>query len=191
VSQERGRSLSLPRLGTEGLTKIAMKNVSTITLAFAASVLLFATTPVTATAQTDCLSCHSDSSLQDSTGHSVAVDGPKFHTTIHGSLNCSDCHTTIKEYPHPAAVTPVKCETCHADEAAGLVGSVHANRAEHPCTSCHGDAHSIFPKDDPRSAVYPLNVPRTCSACHGNAGQRSTDCPTSIRCISTPSTDLR
>ena len=33
---------------------------------------------------------------------------------------------------------------------------------EHPCTSCHGDAHTIFPKDDTRSAVYPLNVPKTC-----------------------------
>jgi predicted CXXCH cytochrome family protein len=25
-----------------------------------------------------------------------------------------------------------------------------------------------FPKDDPRSAVYPLNVPNTCGNCHGN-----------------------
>ena len=37
-----------------------------------------------------------------------------------------------------------------------------------PCTSCHGDAHAIFPKDDPRSAVYPLNIPRTCGNCHAN-----------------------
>ena len=35
-------------------------------------------------------------------------------TSIHGSLQCSDCHATIKEYPHPDKVTPVKCETCHA-----------------------------------------------------------------------------
>jgi DnaJ-class molecular chaperone len=39
---------------------------------------------------------------------------------------------------------------------------------EHACTSCHGDAHSIFPKNDPRSAVYPLNIPRTCGSCHGS-----------------------
>lgn len=121
ASQERGRSLSLPRLGTEGLTKIAMKNVSTITLVFTASVLLFGAVPGTANGQTDCLACHADQSLQDAAGHSVAVDGPKFHTTIHGSLKCGDCHTTIKEYPHPDKATPVKCDTCHADEAAGLV----------------------------------------------------------------------
>ena len=27
-----------------------------------------------------------------------------------------------------------------------------------------------FPRSDPRSAVYPLNVPRTCGNCHGNDG---------------------
>jgi predicted CXXCH cytochrome family protein len=146
-----------------------MRNVRNITLFCAAIALLFLAMPGRVAAQTDCLACHGDAGLQDAAGHSVAVDAPKFHISIHGSLKCGDCHTNIKEYPHPDPVTPVKCESCHSDEAAGLVGSVHANRAEHPCTSCHGDAHSIFPKDDPRSAVYPLNVPKTCSTCHGNA----------------------
>lgn len=36
------------------------------------------------------------------------------------------------------------------------------------CTSCHG-VHGIFPKDDPRSPVYPTHVPETCNTCHGNA----------------------
>ena len=145
-----------------------MKTVSTVKLLFAACALLFAAAPVAAKAQTDCLSCHSDAGLQDASGHSVAVDAPRFHSSIHGSLECGNCHADIKEYPHPDKVAPVKCDTCHADEAAGLVGSVHADRAEHPCTSCHGDAHAIFPKSDPKSAVYALNIPRTCGACHGN-----------------------
>jgi hypothetical protein len=96
------------------------------------------------------------------------VDAGVFGASLHGSLKCGDCHATIKDYPHPDQVTPVKCESCHTGEAERLVGSVHANRAEHPCTSCHGDAHAIFPKGDPRSAVYPLNIPRTCGNCHGN-----------------------
>ncbi len=144
-----------------------MRNLSTITLVFAASVLLFAA-PGMVSAQTDCLACHADQVCRMRRGTALPWTRRSFIRRIHGSLKCGDCHTTIKEYPHPDKVTPVKCETCHADEAAGLVGSVHANRAEHPCTSCHGDAHSIFPKDDPRSAVYPLNVPRTCGTCHGN-----------------------
>jgi predicted CXXCH cytochrome family protein len=108
--------------------------------------------------------------MQDAAGHNVGVDGPKFHSSIHGSLDCNNCHTSIKDYPHPDKQTPVDCKSCHADEASSLTGSVHANSKEHPCTSCHGDAHSIFPKADSRSAVYPLNVPATCGKCHGNNG---------------------
>jgi predicted CXXCH cytochrome family protein len=147
-----------------------MKRAFSVTLTLTALALFVTWTPGTAGAQTDCLSCHADSGLQNGAGKSVAVDGGKFHSSIHGSLQCNQCHTNIKEYPHPDQVAKVKCEGCHADEASRLAGSVHSNAAEHPCTSCHGNAHEIFPKDDPKSAVYPLNVPRTCGACHGNDG---------------------
>jgi predicted CXXCH cytochrome family protein len=143
-----------------------MKTASSI--AFALGALLVIAMPRVAQAETDCLSCHGDKSLQDAAGHSVGVDAGVFGASLHGSLKCGDCHTTIKDYPHPDQVTPVQCENFHTGEAEGRVGSVHANRAEHPCTSCHGDAHAIFPKNDPRSAVYPLNIPRTCGNCHGN-----------------------
>ncbi len=119
-------------------------------------------------AQTDCLSCHADKAMQDAAGHSVGVDADTFHASIHGSLSCTDCHTSIKQYPHPDKLTPVKCVTCHADQATGIAGSVHASASAHPCTSCHGDAHAIFPKTDARSAVYPLNIPRTCGNCHSD-----------------------
>jgi predicted CXXCH cytochrome family protein len=135
-----------------------------------AMMALLLATPLGLQAQTDCLACHADKSMTDASGHSIAVDGKKFGASIHGSLGCSACHTTITGYPHPDHVTPVQCNTCHADEASGLSGSVHANKSEHPCTSCHGDAHAIFPKSDPRSAVYPLNVPHTCGTCHSNDG---------------------
>jgi predicted CXXCH cytochrome family protein len=143
-----------------------MKTASIVVLAIGS--LLIAATPSRSTAETECLSCHGDASLQDASGKSVGVDAHTFGASIHGSLKCVDCHTTIKEYPHPDQVTSVKCESCHADQAEGLAGSVHSVKAEHPCTSCHGDAHSIFPKTDSRSAVYALNVPRTCGGCHGN-----------------------
>ncbi len=143
-----------------------MKTAFSIALALGA--LLAFAAPRGARAETDCLSCHGDQSLQDASGHSVGVDAQKFGASLHGSLKCSQCHTTIKDYPHPDQITPVKCANCHADQAAGLAGSVHADGAEHPCASCHGDAHAIFPKEDPRSAVYALNIPRTCGACHGN-----------------------
>ena len=119
-------------------------------------------------AQTDCLGCHGDQTMQDAAGHSIAVDGRTFSASIHGSLKCSDCHKDIKGYPHPETIAPVQCETCHADAETALTGSVHASANKQACTSCHGDAHAIVTKTNPRSAVYPLNIPRTCGRCHGN-----------------------
>jgi len=145
-----------------------MKTASAIMVTLVGFALVVAAAPGMAQANRDCLTCHGEAGMQDASGRSISVDAHKFGASLHGSLKCSDCHTGIKEYPHPDQVTPVKCDSCHNEEASGLAGSVHSLRAEHPCTSCHGDAHSIFPKDDPRSAVYPLNVPRTCGACHAN-----------------------
>ena len=119
-------------------------------------------------AQSECLACHGDKTMQDSTGHSISVDGDKFSASIHGSLQCNNCHADIKEYPHPDHIAKVDCKSCHADEASKLAGSVHSSSKEHPCTSCHGNAHEIFPKTDSRSAVYPLNVPKTCGQCHSD-----------------------
>ncbi len=118
----------------------------------------------------DCLTCHGDASMTDAAGHSIAVDGQKFSASIHGSLQCANCHADIKGYPHPDKIAPVQCATCHSDQADQLKGSVHADSKDHPCTSCHGNAHEIFPKTDARSAVYPLNVPKTCGQCHSNNG---------------------
>ncbi len=131
-----------------------------------ATLLLFY--PFMLHAETDCLSCHSDKTLQDAAGQSAGLDIDKFHASIHGSVSCTDCHTSIKEYPHAEQRTTVKCDTCHADQASAIGGSVHAKANAHPCTSCHGDTHSIFPRSDARSAVYPLNIPRTCGTCHAS-----------------------
>jgi predicted CXXCH cytochrome family protein len=119
-------------------------------------------------AQSDCLACHSDKTMQDSAGHSITVDGAKFGTSVHGSLQCNNCHADIKEFPHSDHIAKVECKSCHADEASKLTSSVHSSSKEHPCTSCHGNAHEIFPKADARSAVYPLNIPKTCGQCHSD-----------------------
>ena len=150
--------------------RLARAFVRTGVLAAGVAALLLATAPGRLHAQTDCLGCHGEHGMQDAAGHSISVDGKTFTDSVHGSLKCGDCHTTIKDYPHPDQVAKVECKTCHTDEAQGLAGSVHADSAEHPCTSCHGNAHTIFPKSDSRSAVYPLNVPSTCGACHGSEG---------------------
>ena len=147
-----------------------MKTFFSIPLMVIACALLAAQSPLRAQKASECLACHSTADMQDASGHSISVDEHKFGSSVHGVLECVNCHADIKGYPHPDKIAPVKCETCHADEAQGLKGSVHSDAAEHPCTSCHGNAHEIYPKSDPRSAVYPLNVPKTCSACHNDDG---------------------
>ncbi|MGC9157661.1 MAG: cytochrome c3 family protein [Terracidiphilus sp.] len=154
----------------EQRTGAEMKSVSRIAPSLILlMVAVLPTVPRVAQAQTDCLACHGDMTLQDASGHSVGVDGKTFSASVHGSLQCTDCHTTITGYPHPGKMAPVDCSTCHADQAAGLASSVHAHASAQPCVSCHGNPHAIFPKSDPRSAVYPLNIPRTCGKCHGNS----------------------
>jgi predicted CXXCH cytochrome family protein len=144
-----------------------MKTLWSVALFFLPGFLLIGPAQAVS-AQTDCLACHSDPTLQDASGRSIGVNADKFHASVHGSLSCSNCHTGIKSYPHPDKPAAVQCESCHADEAAGLGGSVHAKASEHPCLSCHGNQHEIVAKTDPNSPVYPLNIPKTCGTCHGN-----------------------
>ncbi len=136
-------------------------------VAIAAALLLL---PARIMAQGECLACHGDAGMTDTNGHSISVDGKVFSQSVHGSFKCNDCHEDIKQYPHPDKIAKVDCKKCHADQASSLAGSVHADSKDHPCTSCHGSAHKIFPKTDSRSAVYPLNVPTTCGQCHNQDG---------------------
>lgn len=145
-----------------------MKNLASPGLMIVAATLLLIGRATPLHADADCLSCHGDATLQDASGKSIGVSADKFHASIHGSLKCQDCHTSIHDYPHPEHRAAVECEKCHTDEAAGLAGSVHAKASEHPCLGCHGDPHSIVPKTNAQSPVYPLNIPKTCGSCHGN-----------------------
>lgn len=117
----------------------------------------------------DCLACHSNQDLQNNAGHSVFIDAEKLKGSIHAGLKCTDCHTSISGYPHPAKAQPVQCSSCHTSEAGDVGESVHAKVNAVPCLNCHGNPHEILAATDPRSPVYPLNVPRTCGACHGDA----------------------
>ena len=106
-------------------------------------------------ADTLCLSCHDEKTAP-------------FHSSVHSSLGCTGCHSDIKGFPHPETVAKVNCAGCHSDAAAALATSVHAKSSQQPCISCHGDAHAIVPVKDPKSTVYPSNLPRTCGTCHAD-----------------------
>src|ERR1700682_3776232 len=94
-----------------------------ITLAFALNVLA-ASPPRNA----ECLTCHDEK-------------GPSFQASVHGRVNCTDCHTAVQGYPHPEKAAKVKCDTCHADSVNGVATSVHASESHQACQGCHSDAH--------------------------------------------------
>ena len=145
-----------------------MKTLSSFALTAFVSALFLAGPARPLYADVDCLSCHGDTTLQDGNGRNIGVNADKFHAGVHGVLKCNDCHKDIHGYPHPDHPAQVQCQSCHADEAQALAGSVHATASDHPCTSCHGNAHEIVTRTDPNATVYPLNIPKTCGTCHGN-----------------------
>ena len=65
----------------------------------------------------NCLTCHGQSGMTSASGKSISIDPAKHAASVHGTLACTDCHTSIKEYPHPDKVAKVRCATCHTDEA--------------------------------------------------------------------------
>ncbi len=66
------------------------------------------------------------------------------------------------------------CGACHAGEVSDYQSSIHGKDRQKGdkdaaiCSSCHGAAHSALRSSDPRSPVYPLNLPKTCAKCHAD-----------------------
>ncbi len=111
-------------------------------------------------------------------------DGPQCVTChgIHNIVKVDDPHSPV----YPTNVTKT-CAKCHSnpdymkkfnpglpvDQYEKYLTSVHGekNKAGDPkpatCVSCHSN-HLIRMVKDPRSPVYPTNIPQTCAKCHSN-----------------------
>jgi formate dehydrogenase gamma subunit len=108
----------------------------------------------------NCLACHGQAGLTSGSGKSISIDPAKHAASVHGMLGCTDCHTTIKNYPHPAKVAKVRCATCHADEASRVPNSAHSALGDGACQSCHGDHHEV--------AAAAQLAPAKCAQCHAD-----------------------
>ena len=106
----------------------------------------------------DCLVCHGQKDLKSASGRSVFVDAARHAGGVHSILNCTDCHVTIKDFPHPARVAMPKCATCHAEEAADMANSVHSVLGDQACATCHGSPHYT----QPAASL----MPNLCATCH-------------------------
>ena len=104
----------------------------------------------------ECLACHGTPGAKDEKGRSIHIDEAKHKSSVHGPLDCTACHATIREYPHAKPVAKVDCANCHSGVAADVAKSVHGAEV---CAACHGDAHTIR---------APAGKPgQECRQCHG------------------------
>ena len=125
----------------------------------------------------ECMDCHEAEFKARKSGRPkewVGVRPELFAKSVHGKLNCLDCHTGIKEAEHGSKVPPSQCVSCHEKASQEYARSIHgmshkmgASDAA-ACASCHG-THDMVPVKQGDSPVFKLNLAKTCSSCHDNA----------------------
>ncbi len=146
-----------------------LKIIAPVSIAF--SIVLCTATFAQRSTGTSCRTCHkttSQTSYREVLGNS-----------IHGDMDCTDCHASISEdeidatslRPHGDDVDPVSCGDCHDEEAELYTKhgrlTVGTDSDIPKCSACHG-AHDILPVANERSHVHPNNLHKTCTACHTN-----------------------
>ncbi|MDE3084507.1 MAG: cytochrome c3 family protein, partial [Verrucomicrobiota bacterium] len=119
------------------------------------------------------MDCHAAEPKPGAPGQFDGVRLEQFTKSVHGKLNCTDCHASISDIPHDSKLPPAQCATCHKKEATQYATSIHgmshvmgASDAA-SCASCHG-SHEIVPVKQIDSPVFKLNLPQTCAKCHSN-----------------------
>jgi cytochrome b subunit of formate dehydrogenase len=124
-----------------------------------------------------CLECHSDKGLTkdlpDGKQISLFVDAAKLEASVHGKVQCAECHKDLMaEHPDDQkTAAPVECASCHAKQSKTFGASVHAiarhngNEKAAYCKDCHG-THEVFLRQSTRSRIHVTNLAKTCGECH-------------------------
>ena len=131
-----------------------------------------------------CGQCHAAIATQYGTGiHGTALARGNWSSPV-----CTDCHGihAIARTSDPARGPRASCARCHESVQLAAELGTAANRVSSyqssyhglarklgsstaaDCASCHG-AHDVLPSSDPRSALHPNNLAKTCGKCHPGA----------------------
>ncbi len=138
----------------------------------------------------ECLLCHNKPgqavALPSGEMLSITIDPAVFGASAHGQANqnCSDCHSNITGFPHPARTAETlrayseqyqeSCITCHKEQHAAYGDGIHgqaraAGDANAPlCTDCHNPHAQQALHDaagNPQASVR-ADAARTCAKCH-------------------------
>jgi cytochrome b subunit of formate dehydrogenase len=137
----------------------------------------------------DCFMCHEDTDLtKEYQGKEVSlhIDLDIFSNSIHGEMECIDCHQDLvdAEFPHDEDLETVQCGICHDDIDDVYSSSLHGELVSEgvglapKCSSCHG-RHDIQPSNSPDSRTNKFNIPFMCGFCHkeGTEVTRTYDIP--------------
>ena len=100
---------------------------------------------------TDCHGIHTISKAAD------VVRGPR--------ASCANCHEGVR-LTREFAVASDRVST-YQHSYHGLARQMGSSVAA-DCASCHG-AHDVLPSSDPKSAINPANLQKTCGKCHPGA----------------------
>lgn len=142
-----------------------------------------------------CLGCHAEAGQSIELSHgemlNISIDPGLFDASTHRELACTQCHTTIKAFPHPARTEETRrsyqlaftesCKTCHEEQYNQVTDSIHGEKlsmagdpncpdcANAPtCADCH-DPHTQQPMRDEAGnllAAVRHQIPLTCAKCH-------------------------
>jgi cytochrome b subunit of formate dehydrogenase/DnaJ-class molecular chaperone len=133
-----------------------------------------------------CLACHGQPDLKSEKGANISIRPEKHAASVHGILGCKDCHTAIKDFPHPPKISKVQCVSCHAAEAAAAANSIHSTLGEAACASCHGNVHEIgAAKLQPEKCAecHAAEIKEFAQSVHGRAAAAGDpDAPTCTSC---------
>src|ERR1700739_1364863 len=137
--------------------------------------------------QDACLACHGTAGMKSDKGKDIYVNPAKHAASAHGILGCQDCHTDIKDFPHPAKVAKVLCATCHDSEAKSFVTSAHSLLGDSACASCHGSVHELTTAEKLApvkcTECHPDEVKQFANSIHGQAAKNGDrDAPKCVSC---------
>lgn len=122
-----------------------------------------------------CFDCHSDEELTMEVGKksiSLFVDSERFNNSVHGDMDCEDCHEDfdVDELPHKEGnnIADVNCGNCHEDHAMQVKNDIHhrlksiVGDKSPECIDCH-DYHYVKSPSKVRNKTSEY-----CSQCHSN-----------------------
>jgi len=132
-------------------------------------------------ADSDCMRCHAAQDLKSAKdGRSLYVDANEVKGSRHVKSACSQCHTGVNashRRPCETITQKVDCAACHTEVGQQYQKSMHgvlltkSDPNAPSCKECHG-THTIHGKKEPKSPIFPTNIPDLCARCH-REGQKA------------------